>query len=101
MTLQTVIAAFVLAVAIGGFGLWFWIDMAVLPRKSNRYLRYSLIGGLVFSLACFAAFAALVVLQSGQRLLGMGFVLSVLVGLIVGIGMASPYWIAQKLGRKD
>jgi len=99
MILETVIAVFALAVAIGGLGLWSWIDMVTLPRNPGRYLRYSLIGGILVWVACFASFVALVVPQSGQRLLGMGIVLSLLVGLIVGIGMASPYWVTEKLNN--
>lgn len=100
MILQTAIVAFALAVAIGGFAFWFWIDAVILPRKTSHCLRYSLIGGILFSTACFASFTALVVLQSGQRLLGIGLVISLFIGMIVSIGMASPYWVTKKLEKK-
>ena len=97
MMFQTVIGAFALAIAIGGFGLWFWIDAAILPKRPSCYVRYSLAGGILFSAACFAAFIALVIPQSGQSLLVFGLIGSFLMGFIVGIGMASPYWITKKL----
>jgi len=102
MILKTMIVIFALTVAIGGFGLWLWIDAIVLPKRPNYYLRYSAIGGALFCTACSASFVALVVLQSGQRLMGIGILLGLLWGVIVGIGMASPYWIAKKAkGHSD
>ena len=96
MILKTMMAIFALTVAIGGFGLWLWIDAIVLPKRPDCYLRYSVVGGALFCIACSASFVALVVLQSGQRLIGIGVLLGLLWGVIVSVGMASPYWIAKR-----
>lgn len=87
-------------IGVGGFFLWFWIDAAILPRQARRYRYYGLMGGLAFSVGCFASFAALAVLQSGQALIGWGLILSLGVGLIIGIGMASPYWVSEKIDSR-
>lgn len=100
MTFRTIITALAIAVAVGGFCLGCWIDIAILLRNPRHCLRYSIISGMLVSIVCFASFTALAVAQSGERLLGMGIVLSLITGLIAGIGTAISCWIPEYLKKK-